>query len=64
MNLLKMARYEKGLTIQKTADLAGISKSYYGMIEKGDRTPTYHVAEALAKVLEIDTRLVYRNHRD
>lgn len=34
---LRKLREEKGLTIRAAADAVGVSKSYYGMIEAGQR---------------------------
>ena len=52
---LKALRLQLGLTQQEVADRAGISRSYYGMLE-GDtlerkHTPAVHIIEKLAAVL-------------
>lgn len=51
---LKDYRRKNGLTQGETADLAGISRSYYTHIEKGNKTPTVKVAKAIAKALDFN----------
>ena len=48
MNLLKAEREKKGLTQANMAQLLGISRSFYGLIEKGCRQPTYGLATKIA----------------
>jgi putative transcriptional regulator len=47
---LKVIRNKKGLTCKQVADLVGISKEYYWMIENGKRRLTYELAVKIAKV--------------
>jgi putative transcriptional regulator len=49
---LKVIRNEKGLTCKQVADLVGISKEYYWMIENGKRRLTYDLAVKIAKVFD------------
>ena len=52
---LKKLRAEKRLTQQEVADRAGISRSYYGLLEidtlERKHTPAVHIIEELAAVL-------------
>ncbi|MGB9662428.1 MAG: helix-turn-helix transcriptional regulator [Moorellaceae bacterium] len=43
-------RKEKGLTQQQVADMLGITRSFYGMIETGDRNPTLDLAKRIAEI--------------
>lgn len=49
MDLLAM-REKLHLTMKQVADLAGISESYYCLIENGVRRPSVKVAKRLAKI--------------
>ena len=69
--LLRRNRAEKGLTVRelekKIAQEQGvkISKTLINFLEKGKRQPTYEVAYALSKALDIDIEeslgIVYRS---
>lgn len=39
-----------------------ISESYYGMIEQGVRTPSLHVALAIAALFEVDPSDIFLNN--
>jgi putative transcriptional regulator len=56
---LAKARKQKKLTHQKVADLAGIKRQYYGMIENGERTPSVGTAKKIAEILDIDWTLFF-----
>lgn len=49
---LKELRDERCLTQEQVALLAGISRSHYTHIEKGNKTPSPDVAQAIARVLK------------
>lgn len=51
---LKAYRDARGLTQEETAQLSGISRSYYTHIEQGTKTPTVEVAKDIAKTLKFD----------
>ena len=51
MNQLKDARIRCGLTLKQVGDAAGISESYYWLIENGERTPSVSVAKRIASIL-------------
>lgn len=55
-NILSNARKEKHMTHEQVASKTnkGISRQYYGMIESGDRTPSFDIAKSIAEVLEIE----------
>lgn len=48
--LLK-ARKDKGYTQLEVAEKAGIDRSYYVHIERGNRTPSFKVAMNIANIL-------------
>lgn len=58
---LKEYRLKSGLTQEKTAQLSGISRSYYTHIEQGNKTPTVSVSKDIAKILEFDWILFFEN---
>ena len=47
-NRIKELRKEKGLTQQELADRIGASKSAISMYEKGNRRPSFDIADALS----------------
>lgn len=49
---LKNMRHLENLTCQQVADLVGISKEYYWMIENGKRRLTYELAVKIAQVFK------------
>lgn len=52
MNLIKLKslREKRNMTYQEVADMAGLSKEHYWMIENGRRGLTYPTAIKIAKV--------------
>ena len=48
---LRRRRLAKGYTMQDVANKAGISKSYYSLIERGERRVSYELTFKIAKVL-------------
>jgi putative transcriptional regulator len=56
---LKEARIEKELTQQKIADIVGIRRAYYTMIEKGVRNPSVDVAKKISNVLGINWTIFF-----
>lgn len=60
---LRQERQSKGMTQQSAADAAGMSQSYYALIETGERRPSPETAKKIAAILDIDWTLfctVYR----
>ncbi|WP_047758090.1 helix-turn-helix transcriptional regulator [Geobacillus sp. ZGt-1] len=51
---LKNMRLSKKMTQKELAELAGISRSTYAMIENGQRNPSVEVAKRIANVLSFD----------
>ena len=48
LNSLKDKRSTKGLTQAQLAQILGVSRAFYGLIEKGKRQPTYGLAVKIA----------------
>ena len=61
-NLLKI-RKEKGLSLEKTAELTGVSKAMLGQIERNESNPTVSTLWKIAKGLKISfSSLLYSVH--
>ncbi|WP_062233268.1 helix-turn-helix domain-containing protein [Fictibacillus sp. FJAT-27399] len=58
---IKLFRIEKGYTVTKLADIAGISKGYLSSIENHKNNPSAHMVKKLAKALEVPVEKVI-NH--
>lgn len=58
---LRAHRKKTGYTQEETAKLAGISRSYYTHIEKGNKTPTVKVAKEIAKALNFNWTLLFED---
>jgi putative transcriptional regulator len=56
---LKKRRLNKELTQKEIADLVGISRSTYAMIESGERNPSVSVAKRIAGVLKFDWTIFF-----
>jgi len=56
---LKFKRLEKRLTQSAVAEAAGIERSYYTMIELGERRPSVEVAKSIASVLDFDWTIFF-----
>lgn len=50
---LKDRRLEKDVTQDVVAEAIGVTRAYYGMIEKGERKPSFDVMEKIADYFEI-----------
>lgn len=57
-------RAKKGLTHQQVADLIGISRQYFGMIENGERSPSVNTAKKIGALLEFKWTIFFDNHQD
>lgn len=51
---LKRIRIENGLSQEDLADRAGLNRSYIGMVERQENSPTVDTLEALADALQVD----------
>lgn len=58
---LKELRLDKGLTQQNVAERSNIERSYYTMIEKGNRTPSVEVAKRISLVVGFDWTIFFDN---
>ena len=58
---LKEYRDIRGLTQEETAKLSGISRSYYTHIENGYKTPSVPKAKRIAKTLNFDWTLFFKD---
>lgn len=53
---IKQRRKEKGLTQQKLADFAEVSRNYLALVETDARKPSFAFIEKISRHLEIDTK--------
>ncbi|UAT29969.1 helix-turn-helix transcriptional regulator [Bacillus badius] len=60
-NWLKELRLQKKLTHSEVAQKANIERSYYTMIEQGNRNPSVTVAKAIAKAIGFDWTIFFEN---
>ena len=60
-NLLITKRKELGYSQRDIADLldVNITRQYYGLIEKGQRTPSPQVAKSLGELLDFDWTIFF-----
>ncbi|MBX0319790.1 helix-turn-helix transcriptional regulator [Shouchella clausii] len=65
-DLLIKSRKKKSYSQQKVAELTGlgITRQYYGMIEKCERRPSVETAKAIASVLEINWTIFFEDERN
>ena len=52
-NSLKKTRFERGLTLEETSNLTGVSKAMLGQIERGESTPTISTLWKISTGLKI-----------
>lgn len=52
-------RETRKMTQEHVASLVGISRSYYGLIETGDRNPTYGLAKKIAKIFNVNVEALF-----
>lgn len=52
--LLRAVRRQQGLTLQRLAELTGLTKSYLSKVERGQSTPSIAVALKVARALDVD----------
>lgn len=60
---LMMLREKKGLRQQDVASIIGITTSYYGMIERGVRTPQLEIAYRLADFFDTSIEEIFFCHK-
>lgn len=56
--LIKL-RKERGMTQQQVAEILGITRSFYGMIETGDRNPTLELAKRIAELFQVEIEQIF-----
>lgn len=61
---LKRIREEKGLSLDKTAKLTGVSKSMLGQIERGEVNPTISVLWKIANGLKVSFTSLVERHEE
>ena len=52
-NVLRKYREGRGLAQDEFAELCGISRAYYGCIERGEHSPTIEKCQLIASALNI-----------
>ncbi len=50
---IKKYRMEKSLTQEQVAERIGVSSTYVGFIEQGQRTPSIKTADKIARTLDV-----------
>ncbi|WP_200411955.1 helix-turn-helix transcriptional regulator [Virgibacillus salexigens] len=58
---LKELRLQKGLTQYQVSEVAEIERSYYTMIEQGNRNPSVWVAKRIASSLGFEWTIFFEN---
>jgi len=61
-NKIQSLRMKKGISQIEVANKLGLSRIYYGNIEKGIRTATNEIAEKIAKVYKVKTSEIFKKH--
>ncbi len=61
---LKKTRFERGLTLQETAGLTGVSKAMLGQIERGESTPTISTLWKISTGLKISFSELLQSDKD
>ncbi|MGY0692662.1 helix-turn-helix transcriptional regulator [Virgibacillus sp. FSP13] len=56
---LKEIRIQRGFTQNEVAELSGIERAYYTMIEQGNRNPSVSVAKAIASSLGFEWTIFF-----
>ena len=49
--ILRQQRVMRGLTLQQLGEMSGVSPSHLGRIERGERFPSAHILQKIAKPL-------------
>lgn len=61
---IKYFRQKKGITVNKLANLAGISQSYLRDIEMGNKNPTIEIVALICQALNISLKDFFDNNTD
>lgn len=57
---IRFYRKEKGLTIEKLAELINVSESFMGEMERGRKKPSIDTLANIAKALDVDIYLLFK----
>lgn len=57
---LKDLRTARGLTQELLAEKTGLSVDFIGMIERGERAPSFETLEILARVLKVSVAELFK----
>ena len=60
---VRRARQDRGLTLEVLADEAGLTYSYVGQIERGQRNPSLRAVEQIARVLKVEAHILLMPRR-
>ena len=60
-NQLIQARKDLGMTQADIATAVGVHRSYYGLIENGNRNPSFGIAKKIATALNSDVEQLFPN---
>jgi len=52
-------RKDRKMSQQQVAEILGITRSFYGMIETGDRNPTLNLAKRIAELFQVDIEEIF-----
>lgn len=63
-NKVRKFRIEKNLTQETFAEELGISVSYVGLIERGQRQPSINILESIAQTLDVPLSVLLCNVRE
>jgi transcriptional regulator with XRE-family HTH domain len=58
---LKSLRIDKGLTQGELAELVGLSVDFIGLIERGERSPSFESLDKLSKVFNIPVSSLFED---
>lgn len=58
---VREARLKKGLSQEQLADLAGVHRTYIGMIERAEKNITLENIEKISKALAIELETIFKD---
>lgn len=61
-NNIKDIRQSKGLSQEQLADIAGVHRTYIGMVERAEKNITLVSLEKIAKALGVTTEMLLRDN--
>ena len=62
MNYLREIRKRRGLTMKQLGKLAGVTESMIGMIETGERNPSFETLLRLGEALDVPVDMIVRGN--